>query len=107
MGMRLTENDHRLLKRYSMEAGKRYCRGIAGCTGCVDACPKGVCMSDLNRCVNYAYGYGSAAMARENYRSLPRSSRIERCGDCDECAVRCVNGLDLNETVRRARVLFA
>jgi hypothetical protein len=61
---------------------------------------------DLNRCVGYAYGYGSMELARENYRDLPPSSRVETCSDCDECLVRCAHGLDLTETVRQARKLF-
>jgi len=57
--------------------------------------------------VNYADGYGDIALARENYHELPRSTRVDICGDCEECAVKCVNGLDLNDSVRRARELFA
>ncbi len=86
---------------------KDYCRGVAGCTGCQDQCPKGVCVNDINRCLAYANGYENQGLAWENYRALPRTSRIEQCSDCDECVVKCVHGLDITRNIRLARELFA
>jgi len=106
MGTKLSANDLDVIERYTQDVRHRYCRGIAGCTGCRDQCPYGVDVHELNRCVNYAYGYGNRELAVSSYRSLPKSSRIDRCSNCSECAVRCVNGLDLNRTIRRARELF-
>lgn len=107
MGTKLSANDLDVIKRYTEGIRRLYCRGIAGCTGCRDQCPYGVAIHELNRCVNYAYVYGNRELAVSSYRSLPKSSRIDRCSDCSECAVRCVNGLDLGRTIRRARELFA
>jgi len=107
MGMRLSFHENRTLKRYSERLQGNYCRGVAGCTGCFEQCPKGVEVCELNRCLGYANGYGNVELARENYDQLPASSRVDVCDDCDECLVRCVNGIDLNDTVRRARELFA
>ncbi len=106
MGMRYTLGDDRTLRRYGERMDNRYCRGVAGCTGCSGQCPYGVDVRDLNRCIRYAYGYGDPRLAWENYRELPVSSRIDRCGDCETCAVKCVHGLDLTEHVRQARNLF-
>ncbi|MCE5248997.1 aldo/keto reductase [bacterium] len=106
MGMKLTFDDSRILERYGERTRERYCRGVSGCTGCREQCPKGVCVSDLNRCVNYADGYGDIGLAWENYRNLPASSRVDVCGDCGECMVKCVNGLDLTSKIERARILF-
>ena len=64
-------------------------------------------MSNLNRCLGYAYGYGDRRLAEENYINLTRSNRIDICNDCDECLVKCVHGLNLTENVQRARELFA
>jgi len=83
------------------------CEGTSGCTGCRDQCPNGVQICEINRCLGYAGGYGDMRLAHENYSSLPKSSRIEVCAECDECLVKCVNGLDLTDSVRRARALFA
>jgi len=106
MGMKMSFRDHRTLQRYSERLEGNYCHGVAGCTGCINQCPKGVEICNLNRCLGYAYGYGDMALARENYDRLPASSRVDVCDDCDECQVRCVHGLNLTDTVRRARELF-
>lgn len=107
MGTKMSFYENRTLRRYSERTRGNSCRGVAGCTGCLEQCPYGVNICELNRCLGYAYGYGDIELARENYEQLPASSRVDICDDCDECLVRCVNGLDLNDTVRRARELFA
>jgi len=107
MGMKLTMNDRRNLRRYSEALKGYYCYGVTGCTGCKDKCPKGVEICEINRCLGYAYGYGDIELARENYQYLPSSNHMEICADCDECLVECVNGLNLTENIRRARELFA
>jgi predicted aldo/keto reductase-like oxidoreductase len=106
MGSKLTTGDRATLKKYGEKAGKIYCRGIAGCTGCKETCPYGVDMGELNRCVNYATGYGNIRLARENYDRLPLSGRVDRCDSCESCKVKCVNGLNPNESIRKARALF-
>jgi uncharacterized protein len=107
MGMKMTFFDRRTLNKHAESLKGKYCRGAAGCTGCQDQCPKGVKICELNRCLGYAYGYADMRLAKENYAQLPPSSRVERCSDCGECLVKCANGLDLTDSVRRARNLFA
>jgi len=107
MGMKLTFRERSELERYSAGLDGKYCHGVAGCTGCEGQCPYGVEISELNRCVGYAYGYGDIRLARENYEELPREWRVDVCGDCDECRVKCVHGLDLTRMVERAKALFA
>lgn len=107
MGMKMSFFDRLDLHRHAENLDNAYCRGVAGCTGCQNQCPMGVQVCELNRCLGYAYGYGDLRLARENYDQLPASTRVDRCGDCGECQVRCVNGLNLTNTVRRARELFA
>jgi len=106
MGMKLTFDDKRILRRYSEKTKGIYCCGVSGCTGCKGKCPKGVEINELNRCINYAFGYGDVELAKENYRALPQSNRVDICADCDECAVECVNGLNLTENIQKARELF-
>ena len=106
MGMKLTFDDHRIIRRYCEEIRLRYCRGVAGCNGCRNTCPKGVRVNEINRCLGYYYGYDNPELAYENYRALLRSDRLENCADCNECVVRCVHGLDLTENIKRARALF-
>jgi uncharacterized protein len=106
MGMKSSSLDEPKLRKYGESMHGRYCRGVAGCTGCMGQCPKGVEVCELNRCLGYVYGYGDMRLAHENYAGLPASSKIEKCGDCIVCKVKCVNGLDLNGSINRARELF-
>ena len=103
MGTKMGFEDHQRLRRFSGSIRGTHCLQLAGCTGCEGQCPKGVKVCELNRCLGYAYGYGDSRLAWENYRQLPRESRVTQCSDCSECAVKCVNGLDLNRTVHLAR----
>jgi predicted aldo/keto reductase-like oxidoreductase len=107
MGMKLGFNGRKSIRRYSMGTAGEYCSGVSGCTGCRDKCPNGVAVNEINRCVNYADGYGSRELAKENYENLPVSSQIDKCDDCEECDVKCINGLNLTRRIERARELFA
>ncbi|MFC1650805.1 aldo/keto reductase [Candidatus Latescibacterota bacterium] len=106
MGMNLSFNTNRELRRYSETNGKNYCRGVAGCTECGGQCPKGVEVSELNRCLGYAYGYNDMELARENFKANSLSSMLDKCRDCGECSVKCVNNINLAENVMRAKILF-
>jgi uncharacterized protein len=105
MGMKLSFNDKAILQRFSENKKKRYCHGLNGCEGCRDKCPFGVEVKEINRCLGYAYGYKDMELALENYRELPFS--VDRCSNCDECAVKCINGLPLTDNIREAKKLFA
>ncbi len=107
MGMELAFDDQRSLRRYSENIKEHYCCGVAGCTGCKDKCPKGVAVNEINRCLGYVYGYGNIDLARENYQRLPSSSSLDICADCSECQVKCINGLNLTDNIKRARSVFA
>ncbi len=106
MGTKMTNNDYQILNQYTKHIHGTHCMNLSGCTGCEKQCPKGVSVSELNRCLGYAYGYSDIRLALENYQQIPRTSRVDLCDDCDECVVKCVNGLNLTENIRRARELF-
>ncbi len=106
MGKKLTFDDRRILKRYSEKADGRYCSGVSGCTECKDTCPFGVNVCEINRCINYADGYGDIELAKENYYSLPARNSAEACDECDGCTVACKYGINLQENIKRAKVLF-
>ncbi len=107
MGKKMSYEDHNILYRFSERIKGSHCFGLSGCTGCKGQCPKGGNVSDLNRCLGYAYGYGDRRLAEENYINITPSNRIDICNDCDKCLVKCVHGLNLTENVQRARELFA
>jgi predicted aldo/keto reductase-like oxidoreductase len=98
--------DENLLQGHLNRLRNRYCRGMLGCRDCEGQCPHGVEVHEINRCLGYVYGYGDIRLARENYQRLPSHARAEACSNCDSCKVKCVNGLDMNEQILRARALF-
>lgn len=106
MGMKLTEEDRGIIRRFCADVDKRYCSGVAGCTGCADSCPNGVRVCEINRCLGYAYGYRDMELALENYRNLPSDQKLDACADCGECTVKCVRGLDIARNITMARELF-
>ena len=107
MGTKLGYEDRLQLLRLSENERGNRCHHLSGCNGCEGQCPNGVPVCEINRCLGYAYGYGDERLAWENYRELPRGARIDQCNDCDECAVKCVNGINLTDNIKRARELFA
>ena len=105
--MKMSFEDRRALRRYGSIMKGHYCCGVAGCTACLEQCPKGVMPNEINRCLMYAVGYGDMELARENYERLPAFTRIEACSDCTECLVKCVNGLNLTKSISKAKELFS
>jgi aryl-alcohol dehydrogenase-like predicted oxidoreductase len=95
-----TDNDRKLLAAYTDSVSPVLCRMCGACDGC---CPKGAPVSDVVRYVMYAEGYGQFEMGRSRFQShvgkLP-------CGSCENCAVRCPNGVRIRERMERAAALF-
>ena len=106
MNMDFTYDAEQLLRKHSQKFRNRYCYGFLGCQGCENQCPNGVSISEINRCLGYAFGYGDIELARENYRRIPRDRGIEPCASCDRCMVKCVHGLDLASQMKTAGSLF-
>ncbi len=104
MGSRFTGQDEKLLVSKMDFLGPRYCRM---CNGCDGTCPKGLPVADVLRYLTYAEGYGQFALGRENFLTLEAAHREVKCGDCTECAVKCVNGVRVQERLIRAQKLFA
>jgi len=105
MGMRLAFDDNRSNPQVG-EHDAGYCRGVAGCTGCRDRCPRGVAINEIIRCLRYHDGYGDPDLARAQYEALPRSNRLDLCDECGECPVHCFHGVNIAGQIRRARSLF-
>jgi predicted aldo/keto reductase-like oxidoreductase len=95
-----TDNDRKLLAAYTDSVSPVLCRMCGACDG---RCPKGAPVSDVVRYVMYAEGYGQFEMGRSRFQShvgkLP-------CGSCEDCAVRCPNGVRIRERMERAAALF-
>ncbi|MFC1538907.1 aldo/keto reductase [Candidatus Latescibacterota bacterium] len=106
MSMSLSFDNRPEPYRYSEANVNNYCCGVAGCSECDGQCQKGVNVSELNRCLGYVYGYNDMKLARENFKEFSLSSMLDKCKDCGECTVKCVNSLNLAENITRAKILF-
>lgn len=99
----LTEADRQLLAEQLDYIRPLYCRMCGACEG---ACPKGMPVADVLRCLSYVEGYGQFAFARDSYYTLPEVARSVQCRQCDSCAVRCPNGVQVHERLIRAQELL-
>jgi predicted aldo/keto reductase-like oxidoreductase len=105
MGMSFTYADLRRLDRYAEAIAPFYC---SFCGSCEAGCPRGVEISTVNRALMYAEGgYRDISLARVTYAELPRQATAAACADCEVCAARCVNGLDIAAKMERARTVLA
>jgi aryl-alcohol dehydrogenase-like predicted oxidoreductase len=77
------------------------------CGACDGACPQGVPVAGVLRCLMYAEGYGQFAFAREEFRRQAGTTAGVRCADCRICAVRCPNGVEVRERLIRAQECLA
>ncbi len=96
-------NDRKTLDRYGRVINSRLCRF---CTRCSAQCPAGVAISDIQRCLMYAEGYGDEALARTAYAELPSTVNLAACRRCAGCTVSCRNGVDIAANLQRARQRF-
>jgi predicted aldo/keto reductase-like oxidoreductase len=104
MGMKMSQADARILERYSEAITPYYCHL---CAECEATCPNQVAISTINRSLMYLEGYGSKELARVTYRGIPFSRTASQCSSCSECVANCVNGLDIAEKMRQARIHLA
>jgi predicted aldo/keto reductase-like oxidoreductase len=105
MGMPFTYADLRRLDRYAEAIAPFYC---SFCGSCETGCPRGVEISTVNRALMYAEGgYRDISLARATYAELPQQATAAACVECEGCAARCVNGLDIAVKMERARELLA
>jgi predicted aldo/keto reductase-like oxidoreductase len=99
-----TDADRKTLAARLKEIRPLYCSTCGSCSG---KCPKGVPVADVLRYLSYSEGYGQFQLGRESFLELPEQIRSVRCSDCIGCAVRCPNGVQVAQRLRRAQELFA
>jgi predicted aldo/keto reductase-like oxidoreductase len=105
MGMSFNYADVRRLDRYAEAIAPFYCNF---CGSCEAGCTKGVEISTVNRALMYAEGgYRDISLARATYAELPRQATAVACVDCESCAARCVNGIDIAAKMERARAVLS
>ncbi len=104
MGSKFGWMDRKTLHRYGQVIDKKLCRF---CNGCAGQCSAGVAVSDIQRCLMYAEGYGDQALALRSYAEVPSSENLSACQNCSGCRVVCDHGVDVVGNLQRAMQRFA
>jgi len=81
-----------------------YCRMCYECKG---QCPKGVPVTDVLRFLAYHDFCGNYHQAVVSFRDLAKEIRDVRCSDCSTCAIKCPNGVHVQDRLIRAQELLA
>jgi predicted aldo/keto reductase-like oxidoreductase len=99
-----TPADEKLLYVMNEQIRPSYCRMCYECTG---KCPNGMPVTDVLRFLAYNDFAGNYHQALANFRSLPQEIRDVRCSDCSECAIKCPNGVRVQDRLIRAQSILA
>ena len=101
---RFGPEDEKLLAALNEEIRPYYCRACHQCDG---QCPHGLPVADVIRFASYTDFYGQYTVGRERFLELPERLQKVRCEDCAACAIRCPNGVRVQERLIRAQQLYA
>ena len=104
VGARLTPAERATLACFVRESGRDYCHM---CGRCTRACPSGVAVTDVLRCLAYHESYGKTQRARETYSALGKGAKVSSCRDCGTCEKTCPYGVSVRARIRTAAALFA
>jgi uncharacterized protein len=99
-----TPADEKLLYTLNERIRPDYCRMCYQCKG---VCPNGLPVTDVLRFLSYHDFYGDYHHAVVSFRDLAKEIRDVRCGDCDACAVKCPNGVRVQDRLIRAQQILA
>jgi len=99
-----TPSDEKLLYVMNEQIRPDYCRMCYECSG---QCPKGVPVTDVLRFLAYHDFAGNYHQALVNFRGLDKEVRDVRCSDCTSCAIKCPNGVHVQDRLVRAQSLLA
>lgn len=98
-----TPADEKLLYVMNEQIRPLYCRMCYQCKG---QCPKGMPVTDVLRFLAYNDFAGNYHQALANFRGLGKEIRDIRCSDCSECAIKCPNGVHVQDRLIRAQELL-
>jgi len=96
--------DEKLLFSMNEQIRPDYCRMCYECKG---QCPKGMPVTDVLRFLAYHDFCGNYHQAVVSFRDLAKEVRDVHCSDCSSCAIKCPNGVYVQERLVRAQALLA
>jgi predicted aldo/keto reductase-like oxidoreductase len=96
--------DLSMLQQYQERNTTTQCR--YGCTGCLDACPSDVAISDVLRSRMYAVDYKDPEQGSDAYAKLEGNAAA--CGSCstEPCANACPYGISISQLTRQTHDLL-
>jgi predicted aldo/keto reductase-like oxidoreductase len=81
--------------------------GVCGfCGKCLDACPAGIAVQDIQRFHGYLI-HGHPDAARRQYAALPPGRQVPACRDCGECEAACPGRVAIRSRLRHAHDVLA
>ena len=104
MSEKYTPADEKLLYVMNEQIRPSYCRMCYECSG---QCPKGMTATEVLRFLAYNDYCGNYHQARMSFMELPKEVQNIRCSDCSECAIKCPNGVHVQDRLIRAQELLA
>jgi predicted aldo/keto reductase-like oxidoreductase len=104
VGARMTAPEKAALARFVRETGRDYCHM---CGLCARACPSGIAVTDILRCLAYHESYGKTVRARQEYAALEEGTKASACRDCGACEAACPYGVSIRARIGQAGALLA
>lgn len=77
------------------------------CGECLGDCPRGVNIPQLMRSHMYAVQYSNFGLAATTVAAIGRGKGLAACGDCETCAARCRNSVDIAMKIRSLKEIAA
>jgi predicted aldo/keto reductase-like oxidoreductase len=99
-----TPADEKMLYVMNEQIRPLYCRMCYQCRG---QCPKGMPVTEVLRFLAYHDFCGNYHQARLSFMDLTKEVRDIRCSDCSSCAIKCPNGVHVQDRLIRAQELLA
>lgn len=99
-----TPQDEKTLYVMNEKIRPSYCRMCYECSG---KCPNDLPVTDVMRFLAYNDYCGNYHQARMSFKELPEKTRSVKCSDCSDCAIKCPNGVHVQERLIRAQELLA
>jgi hypothetical protein len=96
--------DRKRVAEHLVAVDRNLCRMCGRCDG---VCPRGVAVSEVERCLMYAEGYRDMPLGRAEYLSLGAGARAASCAECGRCVVKCAHRLAIREHMLRAHSILA
>jgi len=102
--LKMTDDEKGFIEKAGEMSSAFYC---SGCENCKGTCPKNVDVPTIMRTFMYTFAYKNAEHAHITYNDIPEEHNLSNCDECEECTVKCINGLKASENLSIMKEVFA